>query len=363
MNDPAQPGYAPDQGSDPRPGSEVRDYADEEDETIRVKSLNDLTFPNPPENAGQARGYVNQVLMAIGKLQKTPGSDVYQWAQECLSVDEATLKADPRFPRTDREIASKLIKTCRKGRFGLIFQQMVESERLSSGSMPCGRVMLRTIFKYFQLERDRIGMLGERNLLSLRIAGNTHADLEAFRDKYIYVVSAIPLEDLPREQTLFNHLIDELERCSVMTAKVQKAREAPLTSHRRTTNWLWGKVELALQLDQQRKNRLEFDKQLKLKPADGYAGTTNPKIAGAPAASDPKGGNPKAKISGAPAPKNANPKSKAEKDKKVEAAPAPHGKPKAKAKPKAKGAPTGPPPKAGANTPRSVEAQKAANIC
>ena len=164
------------------------------------------------------------------------------------------------------------------------------------------------------------------------------------------------------KQTLFNHLIDELERCSVMTAKVQKAREAPLTSHRRTTNWLWGKVELALQLDQQRKNRLEFDKQLKLKPADGYAGTTNPKIAGAPAASDPKGGNPKAKISGAPAPKNANPKSKAEKDKKVEAAPAPHGKPKAKAKPKAKGAPTGPPPKAGANTPRSVEAQKAANM-
>ena len=228
---------------------------------------------------------------------------------------------------------------------------MVESERLSSGSMPCGRVMLRTIFKYFQLERDRIGMLGERNLLSLRIAGNTHADLEAFRDKYIYVMSTIPLEDLPREQTLFNHLIDELERCSVMTAKVQKAREAPLTSHRRTTNWLWGKVELALQLDQQRKNRLEFDKQLRLKPADGYAGTTNTKIAGAPAASDSKGGNPKAKISGAPAPKNANPKSKAEKDKKVEAAPAPHGKPKAKAKPKAKGAPTGPPPKAGATLP------------
>ena len=47
---------------------------------------------------------------AIGKLQKTPGSDVYQWAQKSLTVDEATLKADPRFPRTDREIASKLIK-------------------------------------------------------------------------------------------------------------------------------------------------------------------------------------------------------------------------------------------------------------
>ena len=43
--------------------------------------------------------------------------------------------------------------------------------------MPCGRVMLKKISQYFQLERDRIGMLGERNLLSLRIPGNTHADL------------------------------------------------------------------------------------------------------------------------------------------------------------------------------------------
>jgi len=140
------------------------DYAEEDDDTIRVKSLNDLVFPNPPENAGQARGYVNQVLMAIGKLQKTPGSEVYQWAQECLSANEESLKADPRFPLTDREIASKLIKTCCRGRFGLIFQQIVDSERLATGSMPCGTVMLKKIFQFFQLERDRIGMLGERSL-------------------------------------------------------------------------------------------------------------------------------------------------------------------------------------------------------
>ena len=169
-------------------------------------------FPNPPENAAQARGYVNQVLMAIGKLQKTPGHEVYQWAQECMTSEDVTLRADPRFPRTDREIASKLLKTCKKGRFGLIFQQMVESERSNSGGMPCGRVM----FKYFQLERDRIGMLGERNLLSLRMPGNSVQDLENFRDKYIYVMSTIPNEDLPREQTLFNHLIDELERNSII---------------------------------------------------------------------------------------------------------------------------------------------------
>ena len=269
-------------------------YADDEEDTIRIKSLVDMVFPNPPENAGQARGYINQVLMSIGKLQKTPGNEVYQWAQECLTNDEAVLQADPRYPRTDREIASRLIKTCKRGRFGLVFQQMVEAERAASGAMPCGRAMLRKIFKHFQLERDRIGMLGERNLLSLKVAGNTVADLEAFRDKYIYVMSTIPLEDMPRQQTLFNHLIDELERNAVIAPKVVKAREARLDSHRRTTDWLWSKVELAIQLDQQKRNRAEFDKQLKLKPAAGYAGTQqtpDDKIAGAPAPTP----NPKAK--------------------------------------------------------------------
>ena len=269
-------------------------YADDEEDTIRVKSLADMVFPNPPENAGQARGYINQVLMSIGKLQKTPGNEVYQWAQECLTNDETVLQADPRYPRTDREIASRLIKTCKRGRFGLVFQQMVEAERAASGAMPCGRAMLRKIFKHFQLERDRIGMLGERNLLSLKVAGNTVADLEAFRDKYIYVMSTIPLEDMPRQQTLFNHLIDELERNAVIAPKVVKAREARLDSHRRTTDWLWSKVDLAIQLDQQKRNRAEFDKQLKLKPAAGYAGTQHTpddKIAGAPAPTP----NPKAK--------------------------------------------------------------------
>ena len=103
-------------------------------------------------------------------------------------------------------------------------------------------------------------------------------------------MSTIPVQDLPREKILFNHLIDELERTPIMAHKVLKDCEAPLHSHRRTTNWLWEKVELVLPLGQQRKNRIEFDKQLNLKPAEGYLG--------------------------APAPKNANPKSKADKGKK-----------------------------------------------
>ena len=71
-----------------------------------------------------------------------------------------------------------------------------------------------------------------------------------------------------------------------MASKVAKAREARLDSHRRTTDWLWSKVELAIQLEQQKRKRLEFDKQLRSKLAARYFSTPSPPddaIAGAPA--------------------------------------------------------------------------------
>ena len=176
--------------------------------------------------------------MAIGRLQKTSGNDLYRWAQECLTEEEEGLQSCARFPRTDREIAAKLLKTCKKGRWGLLFQQMVEQQRIVDGGMPCGRVMLRKIFHHFKLERDRLGMLGERNLLSLRLNGTTLAELEAFRDKYQYIMTTIPIVDLPKEQTLYNHLIDELDRCTTLANKITRSREARPDSKKKTCEWL-----------------------------------------------------------------------------------------------------------------------------
>ena len=361
MNQP-QP---PDAATSSHAGVGTRNYADEEDDTIRVKSLSDLTLPHPPKDAAQARGYVNQVLMSIGKLQKTHGHEVYAWAQECLTHDEAILKADPRFPRTDRELAAKLIKTCRTGRFGILFQQMVESERAESGGMPCGRVMLRLIFKHFQLERDRIGMLGERNLLQLKVPGKNVSDLEAFKQKYDYILQTIPHADLPREQTLFNHLIDELEKSPIMAYKVQKAREAPLGSHRRTTAWLWEKVDLAIELEQQKKNRADFDRQLQLKPQDGYSGTAE--VPGAPAPTGAaKTKKEKAAEKAERDRKEKEMKDKEKKKKEKEAAKAAALAAAAAGRPNPKGGPK-PPPKApkpprGDTTPRGQEVTKATQM-
>ena len=94
--------------------------------------------------------------------------------------------------------------------------------------------MPRCITKNFQLERDRMGMLGERNLLNLKIAGTNVSGLEAFR----YVVKATQEDEMPRETTLFNHLFDEFEKIPSLKPKIEKARDAPWSSHRRSTTRL-----------------------------------------------------------------------------------------------------------------------------
>ena len=173
-----------------------------------------------------------------------------------MTLTDTQLKADLRFPRLNREIAAKLIRACRKGRFGLLFQQQVEQERSRSGGMPNGRCMLRAIFRHFQLERD-----GKQSPQHAACRGSLQ-DLEDFRDKYLYVPDA----DLPKPSTMFNHLTDELDKCPALKQKVEKARESKPGSHRRTTEWLWNRVDIALELHQQKINRQEFDRTLRGKP-------------------------------------------------------------------------------------------------
>ena len=194
--------------------------------------------------------------------------------------------------------------------------------------MPNGRCMLRALFRHFQLERDRIGMLAERNLLSTRLTGGSLQDLEDFRDKYLYVLTTIPDADLPKPSTMFNHLIDELDKCPTLKQKVEKARESKPGSHKRTTEWLWNRVDTALELHQQKINRQEFDRTLKGKPqvlgpntqlpkgADTSAAPTNPTVAAAPATREKKKKKKKTK----------------KEDSEVPATPAPKGKGKGKGK-------------------------------
>ena len=245
------------------PATSASDPASYEETVVRIKDLKDLVLPLPPERRSGAwiRESGPHGHWTFAKDDRRQALFV---GQDCLTSPEEQLKADKRFPRTTREIAAKRLKACRKGKLRLLFQNMVGHERNTAGAMPNGRVMLRSIFKRFQLERDRIGVLGERNLLGLKPAGQSVADIEAFREKYNYILRAIPLDELFKERTLFNHLIGEFKKCPIMKRRVGKAHESAHDSHRRACACLWAKADLAIELAQQKRNRGEFDQDVKL---------------------------------------------------------------------------------------------------
>ena len=65
---------------------------------------------------------------------------------------------------------------------------------------------------------------------------------------------------------MFNHLIDKLDKCPALKQKVEKARESRPGSYRRSTECLWNRVDIVLELRQPKINPQEFDRTLKGKP-------------------------------------------------------------------------------------------------
>ena len=167
--------------------------------------------------------------------------------------------------------------------FGLLFEGMVEHERSATGGMPNGRIMMASIFRHFQLDRDRIGVLVERSLLRQSVA-----NLEAFRDKYQCVLSAIPIDD-----------------SIIWLTNWSSARNLRLTRPSKLPGEAIGALHLgwnAIDSDHQ-KHRDGFEKNLKLKPTVLTSTTSREKPATkstAPAAPAPSGKppGPKAKTKG-----------------------------------------------------------------
>ena len=98
-------------------------------------------------------------------------------------------------------------------------------------------------------------------------------------------------------------LLKNLQPCQARRERIRRSgrrperlkREAGLSSHRRTTEWLWKRVDIAIELHQQKINRHEFDRTLQAKPEVLTSTTTQkPNVPPNPAKPDaqPKGDKP-----------------------------------------------------------------------
>ena len=209
---------------------------------MRVKDLEDMKFPAPPSDAARCRGYKNTVLTTIGGMQKTEGNELYQWALKCTTAKSIKeLESSEGFPILDRKIGVKL-QASAKGKFGMLFQTMIEESQRKQQSMPKGRQMLWRVFAEFDLERQRGGMIGHQQLLNVRLKGGNISDLEQFRDKIVFIRSAMEDEDLPSPSTLELFLYQQLKTHPELATMIDKYESSSLGSHRRSYEWLWSNM-------------------------------------------------------------------------------------------------------------------------
>ena len=65
-------------------------------------------------------------------------------------------------------------------------------------------------------------------------------------EKTEYILNSIPADHQPSEHTKFTWLFQRLERCKSMARHIDKIRDSSEASHRRTFEWLFGKLTATL---------------------------------------------------------------------------------------------------------------------
>eukprot|EP00438_Fugacium_kawagutii_P007496 Skav230013 [mRNA] locus=scaffold1958:420290:428629:+ [translate_table: standard] len=228
---------------------------------MRVKGYDAMKFPMIPKNAAEARGYRNSIYSAVCKLAKKDESQIFAWISMCNRATQASEIIPGQFPILDRIIGHKLLESSRGTRFSLDFQTVQESYQ-KRGRQPSGRLLLWTVFQKFKLDKDRGASLSQHHLLALKLEGISIMSLIDFKSKFDYIAGSLEQVDMPSDQALRSLLFENLKSHPKLTLAIDKFREARVGSSKRTWDWLYQKMEEAIEIDQLDENTGHVEKAL-----------------------------------------------------------------------------------------------------
>eukprot|EP00438_Fugacium_kawagutii_P025376 Skav223563 [mRNA] locus=scaffold34:198043:207130:- [translate_table: standard] len=214
-----------------------------------------------PKNAAEARGYRNSIYSAVCKLAKKDESKIFAWISVCNRATQASEIVPGQFPILDRIIGHKLLESSRGTRFSLDFQTVQEAYQ-KRGRQPSGRLLLWTVFQKFKLDKDRGASLSQHHLLALKLEGTSIKSLIDFKSKFDYIAGSLEQADMPSDQALRSLLFENLKSHPKLTLAIDKFREARVGSSKRTWNWLYQKMEEAIEIDQLDENTGHVEKAL-----------------------------------------------------------------------------------------------------
>ena len=251
------PGGSDGGGSDRSKHSSSRSSSSDSDQdeyktekrVMRVKGYDAMKLPIIPKNAAEARGYRNSIFSAVCKLAKKDESQVFSWISKCNSALTPGEIVSGEFPILDRIVGHKLLESSRGTRFSLDFQTVQESHQ-KKGKQPSGRLLLWTIFQKFKLDKDRGSAMSQHRLLALKIEGATIKSLVEFKSKFDYIAGSLEQVDMPADSALRSLLFENLKGHRKLALAIDKFREARSGSSKRTWNWLYQKMEEAIEIEQ-----------------------------------------------------------------------------------------------------------------
>ena len=312
-----------------------------EEDVYKSKELKDLKLPTIPQNAGGFRAFRNAMLTTFAAVDRTGKGVILKWLQAALDPS-ITAQASKQLeqdnsglPRLDAHLATLMADNkVLKGDFGVSAQGYIETSHRKS-QQPCGRVLLALFSKQFRIDKVRGTTMSQQTLLSIQLEGYTPAHLTTFKERVEYVLNGMLETEWPSEETLFQFVYGRLKPCRSMTRTIERVKESPKGSSRRTFQWIWAKLTEhlnELKEDQNEQSVREAllgktAKQEKATPVKPEPKTKATPANPAPAAKQPKGkGKGKGEAKGNDTQQNQGTQDEGNKPK---AKPKPKGKPKA----------------------------------
>ena len=327
-----------------------------EEDVYKSKELKDLKLPTIPQNAGGFRAFRNSMLTTFAAIDRTGKGVILRWLQSALdpSVSAQTAKHLEQdrggLPRLDAHLATLMADNkVLRGDFGVTAQGYIETSHRES-QQPCGRVLLALFSRQFRIDRVRGTTMSQQTLLGIQLEGYTPAHLTTFKERVEYVLNGMFESEWPSEETLFQFVYGRLKPCRSMSRVIERIKESPKGSNKRSFKWLWAKLTEHLNELKEDQNKQSIREALLGKTAKqekAAAAKPEPKPKSTPANPAPAAKQPKGKGKGKGEGKgNKAQEGRGSQDEGHEPKPKPKHKPKPKPKPKAKDTPERPGPKA-----------------
>jgi hypothetical protein len=245
-----------------------------------------------PKDAGDFRAWRNAFCTSISAFGRTSREVLTRWlapAFDSKPTESARkqLRRSEGFIRLGKHLAAALTEEKHlHGQLGVTIQNYLEKcQKEHIGAK--GRVILHMITSEYHLDRQRGAAVTQIHLLSVPLGGYKIKDLQAFVINIDKCMNSLRKRDRPSSNTMFEWLFDRLRNCQRSHRVIEKIKDAPHRSHRRTFKYLCRKLNESIRDSREEDNNLAVQRTLQQQV----------KVGGAPGAADGKG-KPKPKSKG-----------------------------------------------------------------